>query len=274
VKFLVLIGVLFCFPGFAQTQSVQSAPISVSADGLAGEAGEDEDTMRARAELAQSRLKSSDDEAPAQYVEPEASAEQAESSVPTKAKAKSKDKRAKKRTTREPMRLALGERYMLVRGGYLASSWKKIDSELSGGTRLFGLGFYQRLHSKIGYSGALEFAYPTQGSLVPEEVRMTGVRFEADYAHGLSEHVFALGSFGVNFTDYNIRKKIESSDTRETYQLFGDGQALGVDPGLGFRTFFTKDVFVDLKFNYRLYFSSPARNFGGPELLLSLLFKL
>jgi opacity protein-like surface antigen len=259
---------------FSQTQSVQSTPIAVNADGLAGEAGEDEATMQARAELRASKIQKGEAD---QETQVDPGPELGDTSpLPPDGEllAEPKVEPPSKPKPVVPIQKVLSQRYLHLKSALVASQWKKVSPLLRNGSSVFGFGVYQQIRDNMGASLSLDFTHGFGGSLVPEETRMFALNFKGDWSHPLTPKVHALASGGLVIADYQLRKKIGANQNTETYQRFGTGTALGLHGGMGLRTIFSKDVFVDFGLGYLQYFSSPQKNFGGPQATLSLQFRL
>lgn len=256
-KLVLVLSFIISFNSFTQTQSVQSTPIAVGADGLAGEAGEDEATMKARAELRSSKIQGTTTDS---SIEAAVMKETPVVSEPVVAKNK--------------WQVQMGKRYFLLKSGLIAAQWKKISPAFKNGSSVLGFGIYQKLHDQLGMSASLDFTHGFGGALVPEETRMFALHLKADATHPINSKFQALGSFGFQIADYQLRKKIGATSTSETYQTFGTGTAFGLQAGLGMRAIFSKDVFVDFSAGYLQFFSSPQKNFGGPLATLTMQLRL
>jgi opacity protein-like surface antigen len=262
----ITLSLLFLFismSALSQTQSVQSTPIAVGADGLAGETGEDEETMKARAELRASKIQKTD----LDQSEDEAKAGPELGMPPDGFK-------PKKKSTPRDWQMRFGRRYLLVKSGLIASQWKKVSPMLKNGSSVLGFGVYQKMGDQMGASASLDFTHGLGGSLVPEETRMFALHLKGDLTHPINQKLQALGSLGLQIADYQLRKKIGATTTTETYQNFGTGTAFGLQASVGMRALFSKDVFVDFSAGYLQFFSSPQKNFGGPLATLSMQLRL
>lgn len=262
MKLIFLLVIVLPALVMGQTQSVQSTPIAISGDGLAGEAGEDEEVMRARSELSQSRIRPGENEEETPRV--------GELVPPLRGVIEGKEGKEGKEVNKpqareraEPWKIELKERYLLARFGLVASSWSSLSTELDNGSTVLGFGVYQVFSDRVGASIALEFSHPMKGSIVPEENRFLNFKIEGDYVYPISTKLKAVGSMALSLTDYNIRRKIQTTESTETYRRFGDGFAFGLVPGLGLRANVSQNVFIDGKVIYPFYFSSPQKYYNG-----------
>lgn len=262
---------------WTQTSYTQSAPISISADGLAGEVGEDEETMRARSELAASKIKATEEEKKAQREEPkpelaeeikeeikeikEVKEEPAEEKVVAASVPPGQVKKAHKIDWNFDWKER--QRTIFFKFGFLNSSWDKVSPELKNGSTILGVGLNQSLSDSFSLGISLDFHHFQEGSLVPEEIRILGLRFEPQFLYPLNKNISLLGSFGLMLADSNIRKKIQSNNTTETYRVFSNGTVFALSPGVGMRTHFSPDVYFDLLGEYQFFVGKPEKYYGG-----------
>ena len=254
MNFFILSLLSLSLNTYAQTSYTQSAPISISADGLAGEAGEDEETMRARSELAASKVKTTDGEKEAQKVEETEKAIEETPSVLPQTKRPDIDWSFdwKKR-----------QRTLFFKLGLLNSSWNKVSSELEKGSTVLGLGLNQSLSDNFSMGVSLDFHHFRKGSLVPEEIRILGLRFEPQFLHRLNTNFSMIGNFALTLGDSNIRKKIQASSTTETYKVFSSGTVFAFSPGVGVRGHLSRDVYFDFISEYQYFVGNPQKYYGG-----------
>lgn len=243
---------------------IQSAPIAVSAEGEHGEMGEDEATMRARAELSASKLKPS-----AADTEPDPVPEPLKEDVVEENPAPPKWKPSfpKLTTKDQPRSLQIGY-------SYLDSSWSKVSPSLKDGSTMISLSLVQHLGERASLSLGLDFLHPKEEKMTPEEVRVFQfhLRPEMVFFKRSKMELFSSLAFGVS--DYNLRKKISSTGTQDTYETFGSGTAVYLAPGAGLRMNLSSDTGIDLNIFYAQYFGSKAQDFGGLGAGLRLQFKL
>lgn len=284
MKNLSLVLALFMVSALGAQEAdsfIQSAPIAVSAEGEHGEMGEDEATMRARAELSASKLKPSaadtevePDPVKKEVVEEEVAEEEIVEEVTKTEVVEEKPAPPKwkpsfpKLTTKDQLRsLQIGY-------SYLDSSWSKVSPSLKDGSTMISLSLVQHLGERASLSLGLDFLHPKEEKMTPEEVRVFQfhLRPEIVFFKRSKMELFSSLAFGVS--DYNLRKKISSTGTQDTYETFGSGTAVYLAPGAGLRWNLSTDTGVDLNIFYAQYFGSKAQDFGGLGAGLRLQFKL
>lgn len=264
MKFYLFILTSLSINAFAQTSYTQSAPISISADGLAGEAGEDEETMRARSELAASKVKTTDDEKEAQKV-----VDKEKEIIPEKVTEENPPVLPQtKPIVRRPQidwnfDWKKRQRTLFFKFGLLNSSWNKVSPELEKGSTVLGLGLNQSLSDNFSLGASLDFHHFRKGSLVPEEIRILGFRVEPQFLYPLNTNFSLIGNFALTLGDSNIRKKIQASSTTETYKVFSSGTVFAFSPGFGVRGHFSRDVYFDFISEYQYFLGTPKKYYGG-----------
>lgn len=278
MKNLSLVLVLLMIPALGAQEAdsfIQSAPIAVSAEGEHGEMGEDEATMRARAELSASKLKPSaaDTQAEAEPV-PETVKEEVVEQPAQEEAIKEQPAPSKWRPSFPKLTTQDQPRSLQIGYSYLDSSWSKVGPSLKDGSTMISLSLVQHLGERASLSLGLDFLHPKEEKMTPEEVRVFQfhLRPEIVFFKRSKMQLFTSLAFGVS--DYNLRKKIASTGTQDIYETFGSGTAVYLAPGAGLRMNLSKDTGIDLNIFYAQYFGSKAQDFGGLGAGLRLQFKL
>ncbi len=266
MKFFVLALLSLSLNSFAQTSYTQSAPISISADGLAGEVGEDEETMRARSELAASKVKATDEKKERKAEEKKEKEIKVEK-LPEETKLVETEPESTPKTKKSKIDWAFDwkerQRTLFFKFGLLNSNWNKVSSELEKGSTVLGLGLNQSLSNSFSLGVSLDFHHFKEGSLVPEEIRILGLRIEPQFLHVLNANFSLIGAFALTLADSNIRKKIQASNTTETYKVFSSGTVFSFSPGVGIRGHFSQHVYFDLISEYQYFVGKPQKYYGG-----------
>lgn len=287
MKNLSLALVLLIIPALGAQEAdsfIQSAPIAVSAEGEHGEMGEDEATMKARAELSASKLKpiTADTET---ELSPEPVVEQV-AVEQTAEKEAAKEEATKEEATKEPPappkwrpsfpKLTTEDQPRSLQIGYshLDSSWSKVGPSLKDGSTMISLSLVQHLGERASLSVGLDFLHPKEEKMTPEEVRVFQFHLRPEIVFFKRSKMQLFTSLGFGVSDYNLRKKISSTGTQDTYETFGSGTAVYLAPGAGLRMNLSTDTGVDLNIFYAQYFGSKAQDFGGLGAGLRLQFKL
>lgn len=288
MKSLSLALVLLIIPALGAQEAdsfIQSAPIAVSAEGEHGEMGEDEATMRARAELSASKLKPSaaDTQAEAEPVAETVKEEVVEQ--PAKEEATKVETTKEETITEQPApskwrpsfpKLTTQDqpRSLQIGYSYLDSSWSKISPSLRDGSTMISLSLVQHLGERASLSVGLDFLHPKEEKMTPEEVRVFQFHLRPEIVFFKRSKMQLFSSLGFGVSDYNLRKKISSTGIQDTYETFGSGTAVYLAPGAGLRMNLSADTGIDLNIFYAQYFGSKAQDFGGLGAGLRLQFKL
>lgn len=249
--------------GQEATSFIQSAPIAVSAEGDHGEMGEDAETMRARAELSASQIK------PEVENKTEVVAE-----VPAEIPAEVVDKKTRQNFSMPTLSTRGQHKYFQVSYHFLKSNWSGINEDLKDNSSMTSLSLVQKFHEKISIAIGLDFVHPKEEKMTPEEIRLFQLHIRPEYTWLKRDQIELFSSLGLGVNDYNIRKKISSTGSVDTYKTFGSGTSFSLTPATGVKWNLSSATSVDLNFLYAQYFGSLAKDFGGLGAGLRLQFKL
>jgi|GEM_PF-5153786 hypothetical protein len=275
---LILFICLFsCRFAWAQVKSfTQSAPISISGDGLAGKKGEDEVTMRAREELSRSRVKkaeeSKEDEAkPDQVIEKHVTEQKEEQIKPEpKHEPEAKPKPESRSAWTQNLSFEKRPSFIEFSWGSLFSSWSDVSSELKDNSWLTGFTWGRFFHPKLSSSIGIEFVHPQEQQYVAEEVRLFQISGTLKHHHKVSKDFSVVSGGSLLIADWNVRKKVSTANSQEVYQSYGSGSGVGLRPEASLRWHLSNSSHLDLKSSWTQYFGSPQSDFGGLGLALQL----
>lgn len=277
---VVLVTLLIGRVCWSQGQSfTQSAPISISGDGVAGEEGEDEATMKAREELARSKVKegptqdSEGSESSEEKTENEQKQEQQEQEVASRPEKKSESKTDKEQSRFAWMEsLSFHDRASFIEFsfGALFSSWSDVSSELEDDSWLTGFTWGRFFHPTLSASIGIEFIHPQEQQYVVEEVRVFQLAGALKHHHKISTDLSVVSGGAITIADWNVRKKLSTANSQDVYQNFGSGSAVGLRPEASLRWHVSDSSALDLKGSWTQYFGTPQSDFGGLGVSLQL----
>lgn len=284
MKLYSLILFMVLFSGnltWAQEQGfTQSAPISISGDGMAGEKGEDEATMKAREELARSKVKKVEGEesrekpGPAEKQDEKQEQKEQEKQVAaseSEPENKSKPKTAEVRPSwTEDLSFQERPSFIEFSFGTLFSSWSEVSSELEDDSLVTGFTWGRFFHPKLSSSVGIEFVHPQEQQYVVEEVRVFQLAGTLKHHHGLTKDFSVVSGGSLLIADWNVRKKLSTANSQDVYQNYGSGSGVGLRPEASLRWHVSDSSALDLKSSWTQYFGSPQRDFGGLGLSLQL----
>lgn len=237
MKFFFLIfsfALLLTGQSRAQVKSfTQSAPISIAGDGMAGKKEDDEATMKAREELARSQVK--------------------------------KEKAQNSRFVTQEL-----PRFMEFSFGPVLSSWSQLSSELEDDSWATGLAWGQFFQPQLSASLGIEFIHPQEQQFVAEEVRVFQLSGTLKHHHAVSKNFSLVSGGSVLMADWNVRKKLSTTNSKDIYQTYDSGSGIALRPEASLRWHLSDSSGLDLKSSWTQFFGDPQNEFGGFGLSLQL----
>lgn len=271
---LLFFLVTLSFATYAErTSYTQSAPISISADGMAGEMGEDEATMKAREELSRSRIKKvKTDEEVEKEVEVEVVEIEEEKEVVKKIDEETRDQPQAKNEVSTSLNWSFKNQptFFQLKLAHVNSSWSELSQRLEDGSWQTGFSIGRFFSSNLSASLGLEFFHAKDADWVAEKTRLSQLRVEVEHHRRLNSHFSFVSGLGLLLADWNVRQRISTKNQQDLYQRYDDGAGVGSAVSTGLRFHLSEAWRVDTQMSWTQYFGRPQKDFGGLEFGLRL----
>jgi len=161
--------------------------------------------------------------------------------------------------------------YLQFGFGYTHSSWNSFSNELKNGSSTFRVAMFQKFNS---WDLGISFGMISGMTPATNNENLNAVHFGADllYVFKTFKQIETFLGAGLQFGSYRAWSVSTETPSEITFQKHGSGHLVGITPQAGLRFNASPFFSIDLVTQYTEFFQKPAKNIGGPSLLLALNF--